>query len=309
MTRIAGSRTFILGVVAGLALIYALCYAAISAGLDASSPLVFAGLALAGVLVWRRRPLLPARQDWRAVVTLALIPTTLGFGAMFLSPGRAGVGISSVLGNIQPLIAVVLGVLFLSERFTRARGVALLFGVLGVVLIALPDLTGSDAYAAAGVVLALTASLAGATGSVVVKRMGAHRDMLVIAAWQLLLGSLPLLAGSLVLEGAPALDWSVKFTALLLFLALPGTALAVPVWYWLLDREEVGRASMLLFLVPVLGLGTGTVLFNERLTGPAIAGVAVILAGIGVIAWDFWHAPAVARDPDAAPLTTAAVAR
>lgn len=37
----------------------------------------------------------------------------------------------------------------------------------------------------------------------------------------------------------------------------PASAFAIAVWYWLVQRDEVGRLSLLLFLVPVLGIGIG----------------------------------------------------
>ena len=91
-------------------------------------PLLFGGLraliggaALLGLMVVLRQRLVPPRERWGGVLALALTATSLAFGAMFLSPGRTGAGIASVLGNAQPLILVVLAAAFLGERMTRSR--------------------------------------------------------------------------------------------------------------------------------------------------------------------------------------------
>ncbi len=126
----------------GLAAIYAVCFVAIKAGLAFAPPLLFAGLRaeIAGVVllalvVFLRRPVLPAISGWPGLVALALTSTSLGFAAMFLSPGRIGAGIASVLGNVQPLFVLVLAAAFLGEALTRAKVVALGLGLAGVTLI------------------------------------------------------------------------------------------------------------------------------------------------------------------------------
>lgn len=166
-----------IGSVLAFTVIFAVCFTAIKAGLAFAPPLLFGGLrALIGgailllVLVALRAPLLPARRYWPLVLAVAATSTTIGFGAMFLSPGRTGAGIASVLGNTQPLFALVLAAFFLGERATRGRLVALLLGLGGVTLISYPALAGADAYGISGAVLALAASAGMATGSVLVKR-------------------------------------------------------------------------------------------------------------------------------------------
>ena len=283
-------------IILGLTAIYAVCFAAIKAGLPFMPPLRFAGLraliggaALLGLMVALRRPLAPPRRSWPGIVALGLTSTTIGFGAMFLSPGRTGAGIASVLGNTQPLIVPALAALFLGERMTRGKWIALALGMLGVTLIASPALAGPDAYGVSGAMLALAASSGLAVGSVIVKRIGPTIDLLALTAWQLVVGSLPLLAVSIIVERDPVVAWNAMFVGLLLFLALIGTAFANAIWYWLIRRDDVGRLTMFFFLVPVFGLALAALAFGETISLQEGAGVAVTLAGIGAVAWDAWR--------------------
>jgi drug/metabolite transporter (DMT)-like permease len=273
-----------------LAVVYAACYSAIKAGLAFAPPLRFAGFraALAGAVVLvalavLRRPLLPPRRFWAGTLALAVLGTFLGYGAMFLAPGRTGAGIASVLGNTGPLMIIVLAALFLDEPVTSTKLAALLLGTLGVTLIAWPAFTDPARSGAAGASLPLLAAAAAAGSSVLLKRLEVGEAVFSVAAWQLLLGSVPLLAASAALEGSEAVRWGVTFLALLLFLALVGTAFALSLWYWLVQREDVGRLSLLLFLVPVLGLALAGILFDERIGGAEIAGIGLTLAGIGLV--------------------------
>ena len=111
--------------VLGISLIYPVCYAAIKFGLTYSPPLIFGGmraffggLALLAILLFMRQPVVPNRRDWGAIVLVGLVSTTLNFAAMFLSPGFTAAGIASVLGNLQPLAALLLAAIFLGERLT-----------------------------------------------------------------------------------------------------------------------------------------------------------------------------------------------
>ncbi len=270
-------------------LTYALCFAAIKAGLLWAPPLGFAalrsfiaGIVLLGVVLVRRERIIPARREWRAILSLGFFATTLTFGAMFLSPGRTGAGIASVLGNMQALITLVLAAIFLREHVTRGKLIALGLGLLGVTLITYPAITAADAYGISGAVLALAASGAAASANVLGKWMRMGQHVLAVTGWQLLLGSVPLFALSVILERDISIQWTPTFIGLLLFLALPGTAFAVAAWYWLLQSDDVSRLSLYFFLVPAMGLGIA-LLLGESLSLLEIGGAALIIASVGAV--------------------------
>jgi drug/metabolite transporter (DMT)-like permease len=152
----------------------------------------------------------------------------------------------------------------------------------GVVLIAYPALAGPGAYGFSGAALAIAASGGAAAGSIIAKRANLRRDLLAVTAWQLILGSLPLGAVSAILERNEPVFWRPEFVGLLLFLALAGTSLATAVWYWLIQQEDVGRLSLVLFLVPIFGLAIGTLALQETIGPLEAIGAALTVAGVGV---------------------------
>lgn len=280
-------------VVLVLTIVYALCFIAIAAGRPFAPPLGFAGLRaslgglfLLSLLAARRQPFIPPPASWPWIGAIALTATTLAFGAMFLTSGRTGAGIASVLGNTQPLIVPALAAVFLNERMTTGKWVALVWGLAGVIVIASPQLIDTENSGAAGPALALAASLGLALSTMLVKRMRPQIDVLVLTAWQLLVGSVPLLVASSVVEGNATVRWTRQFVGLLLFLALPGTALANAVWYWLIRRGDVGRLSMFFFLIPAFGLLFASVILGEAIAPLEILGVGLTFAAIGVVAWE-----------------------
>lgn len=286
----------------------AVCYVGIKLGLADAPPLVFGGLRalIAGVVLLTaapasRAPWLPARLDAWPLALLALTATTATYGAMFASPAQMGTGLASVLGNMQPLLVLVLGALFLGERLTRGKILALAAGLAGVGLILYPALnapagaSGIGSGATVGAVLALGASAGAAVGSVVVKRIRVRPGLVALTGWQLAIGSVPLLILAALQPGGLAIRWTATFVPLLLFLALLGTALPTALWFWLLQGEDAGRLSMFLFLVPVLGLGLGAVVFGERIGVFEGAGVTVIVLGLLAMSLEMRHAPWMCR--------------
>jgi drug/metabolite transporter (DMT)-like permease len=274
-----------------LAAVYAVCYSAIKVGLEFAPPLRFGGMraaaggaALLVLLSILRLPLLPPRRFVPGTLILALASTLLGYGGMFLSPGRTGAGIASVLGNSGPLIVVALAAAFLGERVTRGKVAAMSLGFVGVSLIAFPAITDPTPSGAWAALLPLSAAVGFAAGTVILKRMNAGDAFLSIAAWQLLVGGASLLFLAARMEGGAAIAWSIPFLLLLLFLSLLGTAFATALWYWLIQRDDVGRLSLLLLLVPVLGLGLAVILFRERIGIREAVGVLVTVAGLAVLA-------------------------
>ncbi len=286
-------------IVVGITLIYATCYVFIKAGLAFAPPLYFAGLrallagvALLALALTQRAPVLPSGVAWSELLALALTATTLTFGAMFLSPGRTGAGIASLLGNTQALFTLALAVMFLGEQLTRGKLAGLFLGFAGVILVAYPALTAADAYGLSGALLALAASGGAAAGNVLFKRMGTRANVLTITAWQLIVGSLPLLALSVVIERGAHITWNGEFVFLLLFLAMVGTALAAAAWYTLVQRDDVGGLTLFFFLVPVFGLTIAAVIFSEPISWLQSLGAALTVAAMVPTVWEMRHRPA-----------------
>lgn len=276
-----------------LAVIYAGCYAGIKVGLAYAPPLRFAGLrALAAglaVLAFaasRGHRLAAPRVLWRAIAAVAVAATVIGYGAMFMSPRHTGAGLSSVLGNTQPLLVIILAALVLGERVTVAKAIALGLGLAGVSLIAYPALAGPTRGGALALALPLAAAAGAAMETVLVKRAHPAPDtLLAFVGWQLTVGGAFLLVLSAWVETG-GVRWTPTFIALLIALALVGTSFASCLWYWLIQRDEVGRLSLPLFAVPVLGLALAAVAFGERVGLAAALGVAVTLSGIAIVARD-----------------------
>lgn len=136
------------GILLGLlsALLYAV-YVVLSAkvagqaGPLASSTVILcsAGLAL-GVVVLVRGPAFPTTATgWGAVVALALVSTVAAVLLFFVGMARIGPVNTSLVSTMEPLMAVVLGALFLDERLSGRQVLGGLLILTAAVMLARAD--------------------------------------------------------------------------------------------------------------------------------------------------------------------------
>ena len=274
-------------IMVGLTPLYAICFVAIRIGLSYAPPLAFAtlrvllaGLALLMLAWWRGQRLRIPRRYWLALLLLTLSSGVIGYGTMFLSPGSAGAGIASVLGNTQPLAVIALAAVFLRERLTWRKAVALATGIIGVVLISTAALEITSTAGLAGSLLALASAVAFGASTIIVARLAPGAPLLPLTGWQFLLASLPLATLSLLTERQIVQVWNPTFLALVAVLALFGTALTTAVWYWLVQRDDAGRLSLFLFLTPVLGVGLAMLTLGEQIGWREGIGIFLTLSGV-----------------------------
>ncbi len=263
---------------------YSLCYIGIKSALPYIPPLFFAalrilsgGVALLVLLSLGRSPILPDRSNWRWIGILALVSSALGSAIMFYAADMTSVGIASVLGNLQPMLTVLLALIFLHESVTLSKAGILLVGTFGIVLISLPSLRSSQGGESAGALLAFASSLIVATTSIIVKRHFAREELLRMLTWQLLIGAAVLFGASLVVESWSGVEFNSTLIWVLIALGVVGTGLVNYAWYTAIGWGEVGKVSMYFLLVPVIGFFSGVVFHKESFQLIQLIGAASII--------------------------------
>lgn len=268
--------------------LWALCFPLITVGLAFAPPLTLAalrsfvagaGLLLPAIVLYRVWP-----RGWRVWLTLlgtGLTATSMGFGGMFLAGGLVSPGLATVLANVQPLIAAVLGFFLLGERLGPRRRVGLSLGFAGILLVALPGFGVNGANSSpAGIGFIMLGALGVAMGNVLLKKLAGQVDMLMATGWQFILGGVPLLALAWTWETPGEVVWNGSFVAVLLALGLLGTAVAFALWFSLLHRSELNRLNTATFLTPAFALILGALFFSESLQWAELGGITLILAGV-----------------------------
>jgi drug/metabolite transporter (DMT)-like permease len=202
-----------------------------------------------------------------------------------------GAGLGTVLTNMQVMLVALLAWAALGERPRRSLALALPVMAGGLVLVSgLAGTGGYGAHPAMGVAFGLGVAVLYAVYIVMLRQATVHHDTAgtrAPAAGALLQATIGAAAGSAVIGLLlgdlrlgpvwPALGW-------LVLLALTSQVLG-----WLLITTAMPKLpawllSVLLLVQPAGSITLGAVFLGERPSGPQLAGVAVLLAGVLIAA-------------------------
>jgi drug/metabolite transporter (DMT)-like permease len=277
---------------AGVSAIWGASYLQIKIALDGmdASMIVFGRVSLAALLLYfavrtradHARALRFMRTHPRRVLVLGLLSVTLPF--MLISYGETQIssGLTGILVAPGPLfVALFAPFLDPSERVDRLAGAGLVIGFAGVML-----LFGVDARGDLGEFLGSLAVLAAAC-SYGLGAMYAKNRFSRAGVPAIVMSFCSCLAAS-VLTAAPAIATlpgsspDLGEIAAVVSLGVIGTALAFVLYYSLISDTGAGRASLVGYAIPPMALVYGALLLDEHVTAAAIAGLALILAGVAL---------------------------
>jgi drug/metabolite transporter (DMT)-like permease len=275
-----------------LALVWGYSWVVMKIALGYVQPFTFAALrtflgalALMAVLPLLKRPMRP-KAFWPTAL-LGVLQTTGFVGLLTWALEDGGAGKTSILTYTMPFWLLLMAWVVLGEKLKAFQWPAVALALAGLVLILSPwRLEGKTSD-----FLAIGGALFWAASAVYAKilRRRHEVDLLSLTAWQMLLGSLPLIAIALVTwEGQP--QWTGTFIAALAFVAVLGNALAWVLWLYILNSFRAGTAGLAMLLTPVIGLSSAWIQLGERpglVEGLGMLAIVVALLLTG--AWELFR--------------------
>lgn len=240
------------------------------------------GLALLAILRVRGVKLGVRWAQMRQFVVLALLNNVIPFTLFVWGEQRVSSGTAAILNAMTPLFTVlVAGLVWRTEKLTRARLCGIAFGIAGVAVLVGPQaLLGQDVLGQAACLLAAFSYGFGVPfGRRIIGVTPANMALL-----QLVTSSVLLLPLVLALEH----PWTVAAPSLagwasLIGIAVLSTSFAYLLFFDLLARVGAGNLSLVTFLVPGSALLLGWAVLGETVAWTALAGLALIGAGFAAI--------------------------
>jgi probable blue pigment (indigoidine) exporter len=256
-----------------------------------ASPIVFAGvrylLSAAGfaALAVARRERLPARGPLAvSAVVGGLLVVGLYGGFLYWGEQFTTGGYASVLASTAPILTLLFAYPILpAERVgPRALG-GLLLGLLGVVVLVLPEITGSPIGVWPGPLYIIAAFLSTALGTVLLRRYGGGPQSLTQLAAQFAVGGVLLTCAAALLPVPEALPTTPGVLGALIALVVLSSLGGYFVYFTLHHRVGPTRANVVAYLLPLVAVAIGTGLFGEQVTLLEFAGFAIVLVGLTLI--------------------------
>ncbi len=202
------------------------------------------------------------------------------WGSQFIPSGWI-----SVLFGLTPIFTGAFALLLLGEEgFTPAKGLGLLLGLAGLVVI-FGNSRHSGAHALWGVLAVLASVILHSMSAVLVKRVGADLSAMAVTSGGLLMAAPAYLLCWWLLDGQWPAQLSSRAIASITYLALCGSVLGFMFFYYLLRHMAAGKVALITLVTPVLALMLGALLNGEVLSWQVLTGTLLILSGLASHQW------------------------
>jgi len=247
-------------------------------------PLLFAALrftlALFPALLFLPRP----GVGWRNLALYGVLIGVGQFGLLYLAiNGHISPGIASLVVQTQVFFTIGLSMRLSGERVQGFQWLALLMAVAGIAVIGLHT---DGTTTLLGLALVLGAALSWAGGNIAAK-VGKPENMLAYVVWSSAYAAVPLVALSLVFEGADAVVSALQQASWATWAAVAwqswGNSLfGYAAWGWLLARYPAATITPMALLVPVFGMCASAWWLQESLPAWKLIAAALVIGGLAV---------------------------
>ena len=236
---------------------------------------------MAGMLAWLGHRLPAWGGTWRFVALSALIGNSLPFLLIAWGEEKVDSALAAILMSPGPLAAAVLAHFFTAdEKLNRHKVAGIAMGVVGiVVLMGFDTLTrlGDNALHQLAI---LGAGVCYGANVVITRGLTGGSALGNVAA--VMFVSMALLAPLGLIPGTWQFTPTNASLAAIVTLALFSTIIGTVLMLSIVRRQGAAFTAQVNFLVPLFGVLIGAVMLAERPSAHAIAGLALILAGVAV---------------------------
>jgi drug/metabolite transporter (DMT)-like permease len=275
-----------------LCLIWSSTWLAIKFGLRDLPPISFVAIRfLIAVVVLLaisigRVPLIPReRGDFKLLAWTGVLMFCVNYALLFWAELYVSSGLSAVLQATIPIFGMVFAHYVIPSeplRGARIAGAIVALGGVAVICSRLFDFGGLLAFWG-GVAIVFGAAGA-AVSNVLLKARAIRLAPAMIAAWQMIFGLVPLIVAGFLVDGNPLrFHWTARATFCLFYLAIPGSALAFLLLYWLLPRMSVTNLQTISFITPPGAVLFGWLFGGESFSLWSLSGGALVLIGVWLI--------------------------
>lgn len=209
----------------------------------------------------------------------------VNYTLLFWAELHVSSGLAAVLQATIPIFGIVFAHWMLPDeplRLQKLAGAIIALGGVTVICARLLGFNGPLAFwGGVGVVVGAGSA---AFANVLVKARSMQLAPAMLAAWQMIFGTVPLLLLGLAVDGNPArFHWTPSSVSCLLYLAVIGSALTFLLLYWLLPRLTVAQLQSISLITPPGAVMLGWLLGGETFPISSLLGAAFVLVGVWMI--------------------------
>ncbi|MFT9847224.1 DMT family transporter [Aneurinibacillus sp. REN35] len=241
-----------------------------------------ASLMLAILLIIKEKRISFVKGSLPALLQVGFFQTTLQYILFYIGLSYSTGIQGSIIAGSSTFFSVILAhYMYANDRISTRRLIGLLLGFIGVVLASSSRGTLRLSFGLGELALLISA-FANSMGGILAKNRAAKMGTLYLTAYQMMLGSLVLLALGMSGAGWQPFHFSLEAVWYLIYLAFLSAAGFV-LWNTLLKYNKVGTVSMYFFLIPVFGVLLSTLLLKEALHSIVFLSLLLVVTGIIIV--------------------------
>lgn len=236
-------------------------------------------LVLTPFVIFLRPPMPATMRGWVDVAVVGFLIQVGYFGLCYLAfkSGVSAAGVAIVV-CLQPILVALIAPRFVGETVSRRAWAGLGLGLAGalVVILARAQVQAENPW---GLLLAVGGLLGITAGTLYEKRFGVSQHPVTSNMIQYAVGAAFTLPIALLTE-SQSISWDAEFIAVMAYLVIGNSLLAMSLLLAMIRVGEVSRVSALFYLVPAMSALFAWPLLGEAM--PAMAWLGLGLAGAGV---------------------------
>src|SRR5437588_2442919 len=275
-----------------LCIVWSSTWLAIKVGLRELPPISFVAIrfviataVLVAVSIGRTRLLPQTRADYFVLAITGVLMFALNYTLLFWGELYVSSGLAAVLQTTIPIFGMLFAHWMLPNEPLRLQKVfGALLAMAGAALICGRLLDFGGVWAFWGGVGIVFGGATAAYSNVLLKARRIEIAPAMLAAWQMIFGTAPLLILGAIVDGSPArFHWSTMSIFCLLYLAIIGSSLTFLLLYWLLPRMSVTNLQTISLITPPGAVMLGWALGGEKFPLWSLLGAGVVLIGVWMI--------------------------
>lgn len=221
------------------------------------------------------------RAEWPRLLVLSFINVTVWMGLSTVAMQWLSAGEGALVVYTMPIWATLFAWPVLGERPTWRRLVALALGFGGIVLLFAGQPLAATPEKLLGIAFMLVSAIVFGYGTVALRRP-LSASPLGVVAWQVGLGSLPMLAYAALFESERSAGLSSTGAALWLYMTVVPMGVCYVSWFAALRRVPPATASMTTLIVPVIGVVSGAFVLGEPFGPQQWLALALTMGGVAL---------------------------
>lgn len=240
---------------------------------------VLAALMMTAIALLTRAPW---PRSWRRIGHIAMTGILLHavyLGACYIAI-YAGMpaGMVALIVGFQPILTAAFAGPLLGERTRPVQWIGIFVGFVGLMMVLWERLVIDLSHPIA-LIMALLSLIGITAATIYQKRCCPTFDLRSGAAIQYVAASLVIVPGAFLL-GIGEIVWAPTFIFALAWLVIVLSGVSIALLSWMISRGAASKVASLFYLTPPIAAVGSYFMFGEILSTLAIAGMAVIVAGL-----------------------------